>query len=77
MIVNVCVLVLRRDEVGHRHFRAPTVLPVLGALVSVGLITQNEAGIFLRAGILLAAGAVLYAVSRATSGPADVDRPLG
>lgn len=30
-VVNVAVLVLRRDPVAHRHFKAPTVLPVLGA----------------------------------------------
>lgn len=31
-VVNVAVLVLRRDPVSHDHFRTPTVLPVLGAL---------------------------------------------
>jgi len=31
-IVNVAVLVLRRDTVEHRHFRTPTILPVLGAV---------------------------------------------
>ncbi len=31
-IVNVAVLVLRRDPVEHKHFRAPTALPVLGAV---------------------------------------------
>ena len=28
-IVNVAVLVLRRDPVDHKHFRAPTALPVV------------------------------------------------
>ena len=31
-VVNVAVLVLRRDPVDHDHFRAPTALPVLGAV---------------------------------------------
>nr|CAD6413210.1 amino acid permease [Rhizobium sp. Q54] len=31
-VVNVAVLVLRKDRVGHEHFRTPTILPVLGAL---------------------------------------------
>ncbi|MVA74794.1 amino acid permease [Auraticoccus sp. F435] len=32
-VVNIAVLVLRRDEVGHQHFRTPAVIPVLGALL--------------------------------------------
>ena len=30
VIVNITVLVLRRDRVEHEHFTAPTVVPVLG-----------------------------------------------
>ena len=33
-IVNIAVLVLRREDVEHEHFRAPSVFPVLGAIVS-------------------------------------------
>ena len=32
-VVNITVLVLRRDRVDHGHFTAPTFLPVLGALL--------------------------------------------
>jgi amino acid transporter len=32
-VVNVAVLVLRRDRVEHSHFHAPTALPVLGFLL--------------------------------------------
>ena len=46
-IVNVSVLVLRREDVEHDHFRAPSLFPVLGAIVSVFLITQTEAEIIL------------------------------
>ncbi|MCJ8518007.1 amino acid transporter [Pseudorhizobium tarimense] len=31
-VVNIAVLVLRRDQVSHKHFRTPTPLPVLGAI---------------------------------------------
>ena len=31
-VVNIVVLVLRRDRVDHDHFTAPTILPVLGAV---------------------------------------------
>ena len=35
VMVNISVLVLRRDEVGHEHFRTPTVFPILGAVIAV------------------------------------------
>ncbi len=69
-IVNVAVLVLRREEVEHDHFQAPSVLPVLGALVSVALIVhtaQDDLSTFARAGALVAIGVVLYFVNRALS----------
>jgi amino acid transporter len=34
-VVNGAVLVLRRVHVGHRHFRTPTILPVLGMISSI------------------------------------------
>ena len=67
-VVNVCVLLLRRDEVGHDHFRAPTALPVIGAVVSLALLTTKEGEIFLRAGLLLLIGAVLWLVTWFTHG---------
>lgn len=67
-IVNVAVLVLRRDRVEHDHFVAPTFIPVLGAIVSAGMVTQHTAGIYLRAGILLAVGVALWFGSRAVTG---------
>lgn len=77
-VVNVAVLVLRRDRVDHRHFRTPVIFPVLGAAVSLLLITQNEAAIFIRAGILLAIGLVLWVINRLVVGPArDVDVDVG
>jgi amino acid transporter len=32
-LVNVAVLVLRRDKVEHKHFKAPTVMPMLGVVM--------------------------------------------
>jgi len=61
--VNVAVLVLRRDRVGHRHFHAPSVLPMIGAVVSVALLTTKEGEVFLRAGLLLGLGVVLWGVT--------------
>jgi basic amino acid/polyamine antiporter, APA family len=62
-VVNVSVLVLRRDGVAHRHFRAPTVLPVIGAVVSLALLTTKEGEVFLRAGLLLLLGVVLWGLT--------------
>jgi basic amino acid/polyamine antiporter, APA family len=65
--VNVAVLVLRRDRVDHAHFRTPAVFPILGAIISLFLVTQNEAGIYLRAAILMAIGLVFWVISRFVS----------
>ena len=64
---NVAVLVLRKDRVEHDHFRTPWPLPVLGVLSCIVLATQQDAGNFLRAGVLLAVGVALYAVARGIS----------
>jgi len=68
IVVNISVLVLRRDPVEHDHFRAPTSLPVIGALVCVALMTQQEGAIFARAGILLLVGAALYGINYLVAG---------
>ncbi len=62
-VVNVAVLVLRRDRVAHPHFRAPTVVPPIGAAVSIALITTKDAEVFERAAALLAVGLVLWALN--------------
>ncbi|WP_324768922.1 APC family permease [Streptomyces kunmingensis] len=62
-LVNTAVLVLRRDRDAPPHFRAYTVLPVLGALSCVVLATQVEAAVWVRGLIVLAVGVVLGAVA--------------
>lgn len=59
---NVAVLVLRRDKTDAPHFRAWTVLPVLGALSCIVLLTQQSGEVWLRGGIIVAVGVVLFAV---------------
>ena len=82
-IVNVAVLVLRRDRVEHEHFRAPSVFPVLGGLVAVGLIVDtalDDIAVFARAGILLAVGVALWLAHRLVAGPpreVEVERLRG
>jgi amino acid transporter len=61
---NTAVLVLRRDHVAAAHYRAPTVLPVLGIASCLLLLWQQEARVWGIAGLLLLGGVVLYAVTR-------------
>jgi basic amino acid/polyamine antiporter, APA family len=72
-VVNVAVLVLRRDRVDHEHFRTPTFLPVLGALSCAFLAgpwTGRDPVQYRIAGILLGIGIVLWVatvfINRAT-----------
>ncbi|MFH8562642.1 APC family permease [Streptomyces sp. NPDC017988] len=67
-VVNVAVLVLRRDRVDHAHFRTPTFLPVLGAVTALVLaspLADRPAEVYIRAGILVAIGVGLWAVNKA------------
>ena len=63
IIVNVSVLVLRREKVEHKHFRTPVIFPIIGSLVCAGLLTQQAADVWYRAGLLLGLGALLYGVN--------------
>ena len=65
-VVNVCCLVLRKDRQQHQHFRAPTVLPVLGALLCAYLVgpwTGRASEQYTIAGVLLAIGVALWALT--------------
>jgi len=65
-VVNVAVLVLRRDQVDADHFRTPTFLPVVGALACAFLATPwaGRPGEQYRiAGILLGIGVLLWVVT--------------
>ncbi|MGW8991689.1 APC family permease [Streptomyces zhihengii] len=66
-VVNVAVLVLRRDRVGHAHFRTPTVLPVLGALTALVLaspLADRAAEVYIRAGVLIGIGVLLWGLNK-------------
>jgi amino acid transporter len=65
-VVNVAVLVLRKDEVDADHFRTPTFLPVVGALACGYLATPfagRPAEQYRIAGVLLVIGVVLWGVT--------------
>ena len=62
-VVNVAVLVLRRDPVDHEHFRSPAMLLVFGALSSAFLVgpwAGREPVEYVIAGVLIGIGMVLW-----------------
>jgi APA family basic amino acid/polyamine antiporter len=76
-IVNVAVLVLRKDTVEHKHFRTPTILPVFGAISCAFLAgpwTGRDPVQYLIAACLLGLGVVLWlatiSIMRASAQPA-------
>jgi APA family basic amino acid/polyamine antiporter len=69
-VVNVAVLILRRDPVDHKHFRTPTFLPVIGALSCAFLAgpwTGRDPAQYRIAGILIGIGLVLWLVTVAVN----------
>ncbi|MGV0654979.1 APC family permease [Mycolicibacterium thermoresistibile] len=78
-MVNVAVLVLRRDEsrdpvVARRHFRTPTFLPVVGFVASLYLVTPlsgRPAQQYLLSVVLIVIGVLLFGVTMA------INRQLG
>ena len=74
-VVNVAVLVLKRDRVDHDHFSAPSFIPIIAIVVTLVLLVQQEADIFLRAAILLGFGLLLYIVNFAAKRILDHRNP--
>ena len=65
-VVNIAVLVLRKDRVDHGHFRTPTFLPILGALSCAFLAgpwTGRAIVQYQVAGVLIAIGIALWVVT--------------
>ncbi|WP_419995507.1 APC family permease [Streptomyces boninensis] len=65
-VVNIAVLVLRRQPVEHAHFRTPTWAPVLGAITAGVLaspLADRSGKVYALAGILLVVGIALWAVN--------------
>lgn len=67
---NVAVLVLRKDRIKEKHFKAPAIVPVLAILSCLVLLTQQDGAVWLRAGILMAVGVGLYFLTKIRGGAA-------
>ena len=84
-VVNVAVLVLRRQPVDHDHFRTPTFLPVVGVITCLYLVFPFTSGRpgeqYQIAGALLVLGVILWAVTyvfnRRTRQRTDAPPPVG
>lgn len=74
-VVNIAVLVLRRQPVDHKHFRTARVLPVIGAITCLYLVfpwtSGRPVGQYGIALALLAIGVILWAVARAFTAAAE------
>jgi amino acid transporter len=65
-VVNIAVLVLRKDTVEHQHFRAPTAIPVIGAILCAYLVTPfsgRDTADYQIAGWLFVIGVALWALT--------------
>ena len=76
-IVNIAVLVLRKEQAEHKHFRAPTIFPILGAITSAYLAIPGLSGRpweqYKVAGILLIVGLALWVINRLFVGKVEFD----
>lgn len=75
-IVNIAVLVLRREKVEHEHFRAPTWVPVAGAVLCAFFaspLSGRPAEEYLISGGLLGIGVVFWLVNHAFHGRSRFD----
>src|SRR5215218_2846083 len=78
IMVNISVLVLRADEVGHEHFRTPSVFPILGIVISASLLIYtaiDDWTVFGLAGLLLGIGVILYGVNVLAKRTLDRESP--
>jgi amino acid transporter len=78
-LVNVAVLVLRRDRVEHDHFVTPRIFPILALVVTLLLlakrVTEQDRTVLVLTATLLAAGAALWLVTRLVSGRTEPTPP--
>lgn len=77
-VVNIAVLILRKDTVNHSHFRSPTLLPILGAISCAFLVgpwTGRNPEQYKIAGVLLAIGLVLWVVTLVVNRATGTRRP--
>ncbi|GAA2337892.1 APC family permease [Saccharopolyspora halophila] len=73
-VVNIAVLVLRKDQVEHEHFRAPTWVPVAGALTCAFFaspLSGRPVDEYLIAAALLGIGVLFWAINYFVKGKTE------
>ncbi|MDP9189477.1 MAG: APC family permease [Actinomycetota bacterium] len=60
IVVNISVLVLKKDTVDHDHFSVPTIVPIIGALGAAVILTQPDAETYTRAGLIMLLGIIVF-----------------
>jgi basic amino acid/polyamine antiporter, APA family len=76
-LVNLAVLVLRKRPVGHAHYRAPTLCPVLGLISCLYLaspLAGREVAQYGIAGVLLLLGIALFGLNTLLERRGAIDR---
>ncbi|WP_082563640.1 MULTISPECIES: APC family permease [unclassified Nocardioides] len=71
-VVNIALIVLRKDVVDRPHFRTPTVMPYIGAITCAYLVgpwarTEKQMDQYQIAAILIGLGVVLWALTWAVT----------
>lgn len=61
---NLAAIVLRKDNVNHRHFTVALPIPYLGLASCLLLMSQQDAAVWLRAGLLIVVGVLLHFSTR-------------
>jgi basic amino acid/polyamine antiporter, APA family len=63
LLVHVSLIVLRKDQVAHKHFRAPAFMPYLAIVACLVLLAQQSLDTWLYAGAIALIGAVFYGLN--------------
>jgi basic amino acid/polyamine antiporter, APA family len=67
-MVNIAVLVLRRERVEHAHFVAPSIFPILGVVISLTLLVKRvideDSTVYVLLAVLLGVAVLLWVVNR-------------
>lgn len=77
---NISALVLKKDEVAHKHFSVPPIVSILALIASVALLTQQSAQTWMIAGGYIVVGTILFFIAQMLNkragirpGSADLD----
>ena len=61
---NISVLVLKKEEVDHKHFCVPRIVPVLAIIASIVLLTQQTGVVWFGAAAYVVVGSILFLIAR-------------